>query len=138
MSIGDGAVEVNFGVGYTDGRGAYVLVGVKLVTADSHLYAIGFRLSGSHCAYKVCVGDFATRRYLVWFDKKMVWVPPMTAEDERCFETPWEQRPSSFVREVFQVAASGLARIESIVSARPVVGLYILPETVGSCLAELI
>ena len=50
MTIGDGAVEVNFGVGYTDGRGADVLVGVKLVTADSHLYAIGFRLSGSHCA----------------------------------------------------------------------------------------
>ena len=70
MSIRDGAVEVNFGVSYTDGRGADVLVGVKLVTANSNLYAIDFRLSGSHCAYKFCVGEFAPRRYLVWFDKK--------------------------------------------------------------------
>ena len=70
MRIGDGAVEVNFGVGYTYGRGADVLLGVKIVTADIHLYAIDFRLSGSHCVYKVFVGDFANRRYLVWFDKK--------------------------------------------------------------------
>ena len=70
MSIRDGAVEVDFGVSYTDGRGADVLVGVKLVTADSHSDTIDFRLIGSHCAYKVCVGNFATRRYLVWFDKK--------------------------------------------------------------------
>ena len=138
MSIRDGAVEVNFGVGYTDGRGADVLVGVKLVTANSNLYAIDFRLSGSHCAYKVCVGDLRPAGTWCGLIKKMVWVPSTTAEYERCFETTWAQRPSSFVREVFQVAASGTARIESIVSARPVVGLYILPEKVGSCLAELI
>ena len=70
MRIGDGAVEVNFGVGYTYGRGADVLLGIKLVTADSHLDAIEFRLIGSYCAYKVCVGEFVTSRYLVWFDKK--------------------------------------------------------------------
>ena len=87
MSIGDGAVEVNFGVGYTDGRGADVLVGVKLVTVDSYSDAIDFHLIGSHCAYKVCVvGDFATRRYMVW-----VPVDDGRGRDERCFETPWAQ-----------------------------------------------
>ena len=67
VSIVDGAVEMNFGVGYTDGRGADVLVCVNLVTADSHSDAIYFRLIGSHCAYKVCVRDFANCRYLMWF-----------------------------------------------------------------------
>ena len=41
------------------------------------------------------------------------------------------------VREVVQVSALGPARIESIVSEVPVVGLYILPEIVGSFLDEL-
>ena len=40
VSIGDGAVEVEFGVSDTDGWGKYVLVSIKLVPSNCHAYTM--------------------------------------------------------------------------------------------------
>ena len=62
FGIGDGAVEMEFGVNNANGRRTNILKGIETVTADGHANAARFGFAGSHGADKVGIGDFATGR----------------------------------------------------------------------------
>jgi hypothetical protein len=59
-----------FGAGDTNGRGTYILIGVKFVAADCHAYAIRFSFAGVHGADKVGIGNLVSSRNVVWRNKK--------------------------------------------------------------------
>ena len=60
FGIGDGAVEVEFSIGYADSRRADVLKSIETITTNSHADATRFGFVGTHGADKVGIGDFAT------------------------------------------------------------------------------
>ena len=77
MCIIDSAIKVNFCIGYIDGGGADILIGVKCITTDCHTDLLDLGLIGSHGAKKVVISNFSTRWYLMRLDKNIVWVPYM-------------------------------------------------------------
>ena len=64
FGIGDGAVEMKFGINNANSWRADTLESVKMVATDSHANATWFCFAGSHGADKVGIGDFATMRDL--------------------------------------------------------------------------
>jgi hypothetical protein len=70
MSIGDDAVEVEFGVGDADGGGSNVLVSVEAIAADCRSDAIDFGFARAHGTNECNVSDFAACRDLVGFNEK--------------------------------------------------------------------
>ena len=88
MCIGNGNFEVNFCVSNSNSWGAYVLVGVKFVAANSHAGLIGFDLVRMHVTDKVGVGKFSASRDLTRFDKKIVCVPSLVLVGDSSRETP--------------------------------------------------
>ena len=70
MCIGDGAIKVNFCIGYTNGGGADILIGVEFITTNCHTDSVDLGLFGSHGAIKVGISNFLTRCYLMGIDKK--------------------------------------------------------------------
>ena len=61
FGIGDGAIEMEFGVGDADSRGAHILEGIKAVASNSHTNTVGFSFPWAHGANKVGVSDLAPR-----------------------------------------------------------------------------
>ena len=69
MSIGDDAVEVEFGVGEANCGGTDVLISVETVSANRHSYAICFSFAWAHGADEIGVGNLATSRNLIRINK---------------------------------------------------------------------
>ena len=72
MCIVDGAIQVNFCIGYTDGGGADILISVEFITTDYHTDLVDLGLIGSHGANKVGIRNFLTSWYLMGLDKTIL------------------------------------------------------------------
>ena len=59
VGVGDGAVEVQFGVGKTDGGRTNILVRIEAVAANSHADAVEFGFTRAHGAHEICIGNLA-------------------------------------------------------------------------------
>ena len=70
LAVGDGAVDMKFGVDNADSGRSNVLKRIETVAANRHANAVGFRLARAHAADKSCIGDFAASGNLVRADKK--------------------------------------------------------------------
>ena len=75
MCIRDGAIKVNFCIGYVDG--ADILIGVKFITTDCHTDSVDLGLIGLHGSNKFGIRNFLTSWYLMGIDKKIVLLPYM-------------------------------------------------------------
>ena len=70
LGIGDGAVQMEFGVGDTDCRRANILIRIKFVASNGHSNPIWFGFPGAHGAHEGGVGDLAIGWYILRKNKK--------------------------------------------------------------------
>ena len=103
VCIGDGAINVEFGIGDTNSRRLDLLICVQIIATNCHPNTVDFQLVGTHGANKISVGDFAPGRNLVGLDEKILWVPSMAFFASQFFDTPCEQQPSSLASKVRQM-----------------------------------
>ena len=72
MCMRDGAIKVVFLIGYTNGRGTEILIGVEFITTNFHTDSADLGIIGSHGANKVGIRNFLTSWYLMGIDKKIL------------------------------------------------------------------
>jgi hypothetical protein len=134
FGVGDGTVDVQFGVSHANCRRSNLLTSVEAIAANSHANATKFGFPRTRCANKVGAGNFASNRNLAGTNERnSISACDMLLRGTIVREALSAASPLVGYKEAVQRGLSGPRRRALMFLGRPVMGLNILPAIVGSC-----